>query len=105
MIQQSLKDSAERVYDAIYEEQDPRAPFPTAVRLRRKTYLVDLGGPEKRTDRVALSNTLIGVVLLVAGAIASLVQTLGNAVAIVLFLLPAFIACIFIYTLPETQEN
>lgn len=75
------------------------------VRLGRKTYLVDLGGAEKRTDYVALSNTLIGVVLLVAGAIASLVQTLGNAVAILLFSLLAFIACIFIYKLPEAQEK
>ncbi len=75
------------------------------VRLGRKTYLVDLGGAEKRTDYVALSNTLIGVVLLIAGAIASLVQTLGNAVAILLFSLLAFIACIFIYKLPEAQEQ
>lgn len=75
------------------------------VRLGRKTYLVDLGGAEKRTDYVALSNTLIGVVLLVAGAIASLVQTFGNAVAILLFSLLAFIACIFVYKLPEVQEE
>lgn len=75
------------------------------VRLGRKTYLLDLGGEDKRTDYIAVSNTLIGVVLLVAGAIASLVQSLGNSVAILLFSLLAFIACIFIYKLPETQEK
>ena len=75
------------------------------VRLGRKTYLVDLGGKDKRTDYIAVSNTLIGVVLLLAGAIASLVQSLGNSVAILLFSLMAFVACIFIYKLPEAQEH
>ena len=75
------------------------------VRLGRKTYLVDLGGKDKRTDYIAVSNTLIGVVLLLAGAIASLVQSLGNSVAILLFSLMAFVACLFIYKLPEVQEQ
>ena len=35
------------------------------VRLGRKTYIVDLAGGNKRTDYVAVSNTVIGVVLLV----------------------------------------
>jgi len=33
------------------------------IRIRRKTYLVNLAGGNKRTDYVALSNTIIGIVL------------------------------------------
>ncbi|MDT8438049.1 MAG: MFS transporter [Wenzhouxiangellaceae bacterium] len=42
------------------------------VRMGRKTYVVDLAGGNKRTDYVAVSNSVIGVVLLAAGAIGAL---------------------------------
>lgn len=48
------------------------------VRLGRKTYLVDMAGGNKRTDYNAVSNTVIGVLLLVAGGlsvVASLIST------------------------------
>jgi hypothetical protein len=37
------------------------------IRIGRKTYLVDMAGGTKRTDYVAVSNTVIGVLLLVIG--------------------------------------
>lgn len=40
----------------------------SGIRLGRKTYLVDMAGGNRRTDYVAVSNTVIGVVLLAAGA-------------------------------------
>jgi len=46
------------------------------VRLGRKTYVVDLAGGNKRTDYVAVSNTVIGVVLLLAGAVGALTTIL-----------------------------
>ncbi len=39
------------------------------VRLGRKTYLVDLAGGNKRTDYVSVSNSVIGVVLLLTSGI------------------------------------
>lgn len=42
------------------------------VRMGRKTYIVDLAGGNKRTDYVAVSNTVIGVVLLAAGSVGAL---------------------------------
>nr|WP_274521736.1 MFS transporter [Halorhodospira halochloris] len=42
------------------------------VRLGRKTYVVDMAGGNKRTDYVAVSNTVIGVVLLLAGSVGAL---------------------------------
>ncbi len=39
------------------------------VRLGRKTYLVDMAGGNKRTDYVAVSNTVIGFLLLFSGLV------------------------------------
>jgi MFS family permease len=44
----------------------------SGVRMGRKTYIVDLAGGNKRTDYVAVSNTVIGAVLLLAGSIGAL---------------------------------
>ncbi|MDX1678552.1 MFS transporter [Arsukibacterium sp.] len=43
------------------------------VRVGRKTYLLDMASGNKRTDYVSVSNTIIGVLLLVVGAISSLI--------------------------------
>jgi len=44
----------------------------SGVRLGRKTYVIDMAGGNKRTDYVAVSNTVIGVVLLITGGISAL---------------------------------
>ena len=46
------------------------------VRAGRKTYLVDLAGGVKRTDYLAVSNTIIGFVLLVVGGLTGLLSWL-----------------------------
>lgn len=57
------------------------------VRVGRKTYVVDLASGEKRTDYVAVSNTVIGLALLLAGGIGSLATLLS--VPTVIFILAA----------------
>jgi hypothetical protein len=47
------------------------------VRSGRKTYIVDIAGGDKRTDYVAVSNTVIGVILLLTGSIGALSTFLG----------------------------
>lgn len=42
------------------------------VRLGRKTYLVDMAGGNKRTDYTAVSNTVIGLLLLITGGLSAL---------------------------------
>lgn len=49
----------------------------SGVRAGRKTYLIDLAGGVKRTDYVAVSNTLIGIVLLVVGGLTSALSFLA----------------------------
>ena len=44
----------------------------SGVRLGRKTYIVDMAGGNRRTDYVAVSNTVIGLILLITGGISAL---------------------------------
>lgn len=55
------------------------------VRLGRKTYLVDMAGGNKRTDYTAVSNTVIGILLLVTGGVTALISTISD-VAVILTL-------------------
>ena len=74
------------------------------VRLGRKTYVVDLGSGNKRTDFVAVSNTVLGVVLLLAGAVAAMAEQLAPGAAILILALMAFAAAYLGRRLPEEQH-
>ncbi|EKF74369.1 hypothetical protein A11A3_09220 [Alcanivorax hongdengensis A-11-3] len=54
------------------------------VRIGRKTYLVDMAGGNKRTDYTSVSNTVIGVLLLLVGGLSAAVSALGNDWALLL---------------------
>ena len=73
------------------------------VRAGRKTYLVDLAGGVKRTDYVAVSNTLIAVVLLVMGAQTSLFSFLEPAEIILGLSLLGLGGAVLAGSLPEVQ--
>lgn len=73
------------------------------VRLGRKTYLVDLADAAERARYTAVSNTLIGVVLLAGGALTALAATLGAAVTVVLLALPAAAGALLALRLPEVE--
>jgi hypothetical protein len=75
------------------------------VRLGRKTYVVDLAGGNKRTDYVAVSNAVLGVVLLAIGGIAAVLESFGTTFAIGALSLFAFTAAWFVFQLPEVQDD
>lgn len=52
------------------------------VRVARKTFLVDMATGDRRTDYVAVSNTAMGALLLVAGGISSALAQLGTGAAL-----------------------
>ena len=54
------------------------------ARLGRSTYVVDLGDTGGRTDYVAVSNTAMGVLLLVVGGLSALVALAGPTAALLL---------------------
>lgn len=55
----------------------------TAIRVGRKTYVVDMAEGELRTRYVAVANTAMGVILLVAGAISGGISHFGPHAALV----------------------
>ncbi|WP_376690974.1 MFS transporter [Wenzhouxiangella sp. EGI_FJ10409] len=76
----------------------------SGVRLGRKTYIVDLAGGNKRTDYVAVSNTVIGVVLLLTGSVGALTTVLPTS-GIILILAAMGLAGAWLSSrLPETQQ-
>ncbi|MFW5926746.1 MAG: MFS transporter [Wenzhouxiangella sp.] len=71
------------------------------VRLGRKTYIVDLAGGNKRTDYVAVSNTVIGVVLLLAGSVGALSTIMPISGIIVILAGMGFAGALMSLRLPE----
>lgn len=55
----------------------------TGVRVGRKTYIVDMAEGDQRTAYVSVSNTMLGVILLVVGGISSVLAAIGIIWALV----------------------
>lgn len=71
------------------------------ARLGRKTYLVDLGTTETRAAYTAVSNTVIGVMLLAYGAISALLQLAGTEIVIAALAASTLAAAVMSRRLPE----
>jgi MFS family permease len=76
----------------------------SGVRVGRKTYVVNLGSGNKRTDYVAISNTIIGVLLLVVGSVGALAPIISNAGIIGLLSLMGLGGAALGLTLPEVEN-
>ena len=75
------------------------------VRVGRKTYVVDLATGNRRTDYVAISNTVIGVLLLLVGSLGALSPVIGNHGLIGLLSLMGLAGALLGTGLPETQGD
>ncbi len=75
------------------------------VRMGRKTYVVDLAQGNKRTDYVAVSNTVIGVVLLLAGSIGALTPVISISGVIVILALIGLAGAVLSARLPEITDD
>lgn len=77
----------------------------TGVRVGRKTYVVDMAEGDRRTTYVAVANSVMGLVLLVVGAISSLLAVAGVSWALV-FLAAMGLAGVFAGArLPEVSRR
>jgi hypothetical protein len=74
-------------------------------RIGRKTYVVDLAEGNQRTDYVAVSNTAIGVLLLVTGAITSAIAVLGAEAALASLALLGVVGVGVSGSLPEVSAG
>ncbi len=73
------------------------------VRLGRKTYLVDLAEGNRRTDYVAVSNTVIGIMLLLGGLLGAIVAQYSITVVLALLATASLLAVPIGKGLPEAQ--
>ncbi len=76
----------------------------SGVRVGRKTYVVDLASGNRRTDYVAVSNTVIGVLLLITGAIGTLAPVIGNGGVISVLAMMGLAGATLGARLPEVQH-
>jgi hypothetical protein len=75
----------------------------SGVRVGRKTYVVDLAQGNRRTDYVAVSNSVIGVVLLLAGLTGALTGVVGTAGVILVLSLMGLAGALMSAALPEIE--
>lgn len=77
----------------------------TGIRLGRKTYLVDHADADNRARLVAVSNTLMGFVLLLSGSFGLLAGFLGERGVILVFAVLGIVGAVMALTLPEAGEE
>ncbi|AUI51331.1 MFS transporter [Arthrobacter crystallopoietes] len=73
------------------------------VRVARKTYVVDMATGDQRTEYVAVSNTAMGVLLLVTGGISSALAQLGTGVALLFLAIMGSAGVVAARFLPEVS--
>jgi hypothetical protein len=76
----------------------------SGVRLGRKTYVVDMARGNRRTDYVAVSNSVIGVVLLLLGGMGALAQAFSVTVVVFVLSLFGLAGSMMSSRLPELED-
>lgn len=77
----------------------------TGVRVGRKTYIVDMARGDQRTNYVAVSNSAMGIILLAAGGISSLLALWGVEWALVFLAALGFLGVIVAARLPDVSAG
>lgn len=71
------------------------------ARLGRKTYVVDIAEGNKRTDYVTISNTIVGIVLLIIGFLGAVTAQFSLSAVLGFYAITAMLATIVSYSLKE----
>src|SRR5690606_30524759 len=74
------------------------------VRVGRKTQLVDMAGGDRRAEYVALSNTIIGIMLLGVGALSAALMAVSLVATILALAVLALAGAAMSLMLPEAQR-
>lgn len=77
----------------------------TAVRVARKTYVVDMAEGDQRTVYVAVANTAMGVLLLAIGALSGALAALGAEIALGFLALLGLLGVLVSRSLPEVSRR
>lgn len=73
----------------------------TAVRVARKTYIVDMAEGDQRTRYVGAANTLMGVILLLVGAVSGVIAMLGSSAALLFLAAIGLVGVVAARRLPQ----
>lgn len=73
----------------------------SGARLGRKTYLIDMATSDNRARLIAVSNTLIGIVMLAGGALGWVAESIGVGGLQLVLACIALFACFMALRLPE----
>ena len=75
------------------------------MRIGRKTHVVDLAGRDRKSEYVALSNTVIGVFLLAIGGLSSILLGFGFEIAISALSAMALLGAVMAFTMKHVQGD
>lgn len=75
------------------------------TRVARKTYVVDVAEGDQRTEYVAVSNTAMGVLLLLVGAVTGVLAQWGNGLALALLAVLGLAGALLGRQLPEVSAS
>lgn len=75
------------------------------VRVGRKTYIVNMAEGNRRTDYVSIANTLIGVLLLIAGLLAGIFSLIAVPIALSFFAVAALFGSLYGKQLKPLNKN
>jgi hypothetical protein len=78
--------------------------FHSGVRLGRKVYLVDLATAETRATYVAISNTVIGIAMLIGGAIGLLADVFAVHYVVLCLGVVSVFSAFYALRLPEVSH-
>lgn len=77
----------------------------TGSRIGRKTYVVDLAVGNLRTDYIAVSNTVMGLILLATGGLTAAVASYGEQVALLVLAALGVLGVVVAASLPEVSAG
>ena len=77
----------------------------SGVRIGRKTHIVDLAGRDKKAEYVALSNSIIGVLLLILGAFSGATMAFGVEIGIAALAVLALVGAGTALSLRDVQKD
>lgn len=75
----------------------------TGVRVARSTYVVDMAEGDKRTEYVGAANTIMGVMLLIVGALSGVIASFGSAAALIFLALMGLVGVFMSSRLKEVS--
>ncbi len=75
------------------------------VRLGRSTHLVDMTHQEQRANYTAVSNSIIGVFLMLGGLFGLIADQWGVTLVLIIFVIMCLLAFFFAWGLKEVQNN